>query len=156
SGLPPILDQIKVEAGYEMALAAALGDDLEAPTVPDAPVRWGTNPPAAPDPALPMGASPLSAHVTGPAEIARRLQQIGLCRAQDAPALQRQLKAGQRLVSVEGDLWRWDGFAAAAHAAASAAATRIRERARLGALAAEESALREQANAALNAAQIAA
>ena len=31
SGLPPILDQIKVEAGYEMALAAALGDDLDAP-----------------------------------------------------------------------------------------------------------------------------
>ncbi len=31
SGLPPILDAIKVEAGYEMALAAALGDDLDAP-----------------------------------------------------------------------------------------------------------------------------
>ena len=31
SGLPPVLDRIKVEAGYEMALAAALGDDLDAP-----------------------------------------------------------------------------------------------------------------------------
>ena len=29
-------------------------------------------------------------------------------------ALQPQLKPGQRLVSREGDVWRWDGFTAAA------------------------------------------
>ena len=41
--LPPILDQIKVEAGYEMALAAALGDDLDAPVADAAPVHWRLN-----------------------------------------------------------------------------------------------------------------
>ena len=43
SGLPPILDQIKVAAGYEMALAAALGDDLDAPVAQEAPVHWRLN-----------------------------------------------------------------------------------------------------------------
>jgi chromosome segregation protein len=41
-----------------------------------------------------------------------------------------QLKTGQRLVSREGDLWRWDGFVAAAHAP-TGAARRLAERARL-------------------------
>src|SRR5262249_19027705 len=41
-----------------------------------------------------------------------------------------QLKAGQRLVSLEGDVWRWDGFVAAAHAP-TGAARRLAERARL-------------------------
>ena len=40
AALPPVLDQIKVEAGYEMALAAALGDDLDAPLSGEAPRHW--------------------------------------------------------------------------------------------------------------------
>ncbi|MFX8926202.1 hypothetical protein ABTN20_20590, partial [Acinetobacter baumannii] len=79
-------------------------------------------PPQRSDPALPSGVEPLSKHVVGPPELQRRLAQIGLCKATDAVGLQKQLKTGQRLVSVEGDLWRWDGYVAAAHAAASAAA----------------------------------
>src|SRR5207237_8576892 len=47
--------------------------------------------------------------------------------------LQSELKPGQRLVSVEGDVWRWDGFAAAADAP-SAAAKRLAERNRLSVL----------------------
>ena len=46
------------------------------------------------------------------------------------------LKPGQRLVSREGDLWRWDGFAAAAHAP-TGAARRLAERARLAEIEAE-------------------
>ena len=46
-GLPPILDQIAVAPGYEMALAAALGEDLEVPVVTHAlvppPVHWRLN-----------------------------------------------------------------------------------------------------------------
>ncbi|RTL72687.1 MAG: chromosome segregation protein SMC [Hyphomicrobiales bacterium] len=156
TGLPPILDQVKVDPGYEMALAAALGDDLEAPVHAEAPLHWALNPPQRSDPSLPSGVEPLSKHVVGPPELQRRLAQIGLCKAADAAALQKQLKTGQRLVSVEGDLWRWDGYVAAAHAAASAAANRIRERARLGALAAEEEALRAEADAALAASHAAA
>src|SRR4029450_11296468 len=41
-----------------------------------------------------------------------------------------QLKTGQRLVSLEGDVWRWDGFVAGAHAP-TGAARRLAEGARL-------------------------
>ena len=44
--------------------------------------------------------------------------------------LRQLLKPGQRLVSREGDFWRWDGFAAAAHAP-TGAARRLAERGRL-------------------------
>src|SRR5205085_9096570 len=73
SGLPPILDAIKVEAGYEMALAAALGDDLDAPVAQAAPMHWRLNAPAEADPTLPAGVEPLVAHVAGPPELTRRL-----------------------------------------------------------------------------------
>ena len=46
------------------------------------------------------------------------------------------LKAGQRLVSREGDLWRWDGFTVAAHAP-TGAARRLAERGRLLAIQSE-------------------
>ncbi len=49
-------------------------------------------------------------------------------------ALQGKLRPGQRLVSVEGDLWRWDGFRADAEDAPSAAAQRLQQLNRLVAL----------------------
>src|SRR5262245_38978534 len=137
SGLPPVLDQVKVASGYELALAAALGDDLDAPTVPEAPTHWGLNPGGETDPALPKGVEPLASHVAGPRELARRLKQIGVVRRGEGPRLQPRLKPGQRLVSIEGDLWRWDGFVASAQGAI-AAASRLRERGRLGLLTDQE------------------
>jgi chromosome segregation protein len=147
SGLPPVLDQVKVASGYELALAAALGDDLDAPTSPGAPVHWGLNPGGEADPGLPKGTEPLAAHIVGPKELARRLKQIGVVRRPDGPRLQRQLKPGQRLVSLEGDLWRWDGFVASAQGAI-AAAGRLRERSRLGLLVGQEEVQRQAAEAA--------
>ncbi|MFO1131305.1 MAG: hypothetical protein U1E16_04775 [Hyphomicrobiales bacterium] len=57
----------------------------------------------------------------------RRLSHIGVVSKSLGQALQPQLKPGQRLVSREGDVWRWDGFTAAADAP-SAAAKRLAER----------------------------
>ena len=37
---PPIIDGITVAKGYEKAIGAALGDDLDAPVDPSAPMRW--------------------------------------------------------------------------------------------------------------------
>ncbi|MGB5213949.1 MAG: chromosome segregation SMC family protein, partial [Anderseniella sp.] len=37
---PPLIDALKVQAGYETALGAALGDDIEAPADEAAPVHW--------------------------------------------------------------------------------------------------------------------
>ena len=72
----------------------------------------------------------LAAHVQAPSELARRLAQIGVVAKERGAELVSQLKTGQRLVSLEGDVWRWDGFVAAAHAP-TGAARRLAERARL-------------------------
>ena len=128
---PPVIDSIKVEKGYELALGAALGDDLDAPVDQTHAMRWmgATIDPS--DPALPVGAEALSGHVEGPGELARRLAQIGVVPGRaEGIALAALLKPGQRLVTRGGDLWRWDGFAADAHAP-TGAARRLAERSRL-------------------------
>src|SRR6185437_8282933 len=76
------------------------------------------------------GVEALAAHVEAPSELSRRLAQIGVVAKERGADLVSQLKTGQRLVSLEGDVWRWDGFVAAAHAP-TGAARRLAERARL-------------------------
>jgi chromosome segregation protein len=127
---PPVIDRLVVAAGYETALGAALGDDLTAAADEGAPRHWresaGEQP--ASGPALPEGAEPLSAHVQGPAVLARRLAQIGVVGDEAAGrALAPVLAQGQRLVSRDGALWRWDGFTIAA-GAPTAAAVRLSQR----------------------------
>jgi chromosome segregation protein len=127
---PPIIDGISVDKGYEKAIGAVLGDDLDAPVDPSAPMRWTGATNTGDDPALPDGVDSLAAHVQAPPELARRLAQIGVVPKERGADLVAQLKTGQRLVSLEGDVWRWDGFVAAAHAP-TGAARRLAERARL-------------------------
>jgi chromosome segregation protein len=127
---PPIIDGITVAKGYEKAIGAALGDDLDAPVDPSAPMRWTHAEAAEGDPALPEGVEALAAHVQAPIELKRRLAQIGVVARERGAGLLSRLKTGQRLVSLEGDVWRWDGFVAAAHAP-TGAARRLAERARL-------------------------
>ena len=127
---PPIIDGVTVAKGYEKALGAALGDDLDAPVDPSAPMRWTNAGVTGGDPALPEGVEALAAHVEAPSELARRLAQIGVVARERGAELVSRLKTGQRLVSPEGDVWRWDGFVAAAHAP-TGAARRLAERARL-------------------------
>jgi chromosome segregation protein len=118
---PPALDHVSVDKGYEAALGAALGDDLEAPVDPSAPMRWAGAAIDAADPALPEGVEPLADRVKAPKQLARRLAQIGVIARDQAERFIPLLKPGQRLVSREGDLWRWDGFSVAADAPAGAA-----------------------------------
>jgi chromosome segregation protein len=140
---PPAIDLVMVEKGYEAALGAAFGDDLDHPVEPSAPIRWAGAPVDPSDPALPAGAEPLSRYVVPPAELSRRLAQIGVVNRKDGPRLARELKPGQRLVSREGDLWRWDGFAAAANAQ-TPAARRLAQRNRFGDLERELAAARAE------------
>ena len=130
---PPLIDAVTVQPGYEAALAAALGDDLHAPLDEAAPHHWrdlGAFDQTAP---LPEGAKPLGDFVTGPSALSRRLAMTGVVFPDQGPGLQKDLKAGQRLVSPRGDLWRWDGYRASADAP-SAAAVRLSQRNRLAAL----------------------
>ena len=126
---PPVIDHVSVDKGYEKALGAALGDDLDAPVDASAPMHWSKVSADAGDPALPQGVAPLSHFVKAPAQLARRLAQIGVVDRATGAKLVGSLKTGQRLVSREGDLWRWDGFVAAAHAP-TGAARRLAQRSR--------------------------
>ena len=118
---PPVIDHVAVEKGYEKALGAALGDDLDAPIDPSSPMHWSEVAGDGNDPALPDGAEPLARYVKAPTQLARRLAQVGVVERDAGIRLAAGLKTGQRLVSRDGDLWRWDGFVAAAHAPTGAA-----------------------------------
>ncbi len=138
---PPVLDALVVMRGYEAALAAAFGDDLDRSDDPAAAAYWAGAEPADDDPLLPYGAEPLGRHVEAPALLQRALAQTGLVTRAQGAALQALLKPGQRLVSREGDIWRWDGFVATAEAP-TAAAIRLANRNRLAELAPERAAAR--------------
>ncbi|MGN6490322.1 MAG: chromosome segregation SMC family protein [Devosia sp.] len=142
---PAIVDALKVSPGYETALGAALGDDLDASSDARAPLHW-SGAAAADDPPLPDGAVPLSSFVTGSPLLARRLDQVGLVDPADAPRLAPLLRPGQRLVGKAGGLWRWDGFVAAPDAP-TAAAEKLRQRNRLAELDAELAEARTRRNA---------
>jgi len=156
---PPVIDAIAVEHGYETALGAALGDDLGVPEDAAAPIHWDALPPFDVPPALPEGATPLSYFVKAPASLARRLSQIGIVvSGEDGKRLQALLAPGQRLVTKEGALWRWDGYTAAADAP-TASARRLEQRNRLADLESELATARSgaaEARAVFDAAHVAA
>ncbi len=127
-----VMDLLRVQGGYEKALGAALADDLRAPAIKaDGRSGWAVLPAYAQPQALPAGVQALTDVVTVPEVLVRRMGQVGLVDRADGARLQPDLKPGQRLVSVEGDLWRWDGFRAGAEDAPSAAALRLQQLNRL-------------------------
>ncbi|WP_375244382.1 chromosome segregation SMC family protein [Sphingomonas parapaucimobilis] len=121
-----LLDEVQAEPGFERALAAALGDELETPLV-----DWHGSPVASDDPAAPVGTLPLGERIKAPPTLARRLSQIFLVEADSG----QQLSVGQRLVTREGRLRRWDGYIG--EGGGAAAAERMERRNRLAALEAE-------------------
>ncbi|MEO1149709.1 MAG: chromosome segregation protein SMC [Pseudomonadota bacterium] len=142
---PALIEEIDVEPGMENALAAALGDDLNASTDTRAPSHWSAvgqiagqivEKDALTGASLPTGTMALNRYVKAPPALARRLNTIGVVAREKGDRLADTLKPGQRLVSREGDLWRWDGLVVRAEAR-TAAAIRLEQRNRLYALGAE-------------------
>lgn len=116
SGRNRALDRVKAEPGYERALAAALGDDLEAPIGAEGKRHWMGVEALPDDPPLPDDTAPLATHVSAPIELARRLAQIAVADADD----RQPLHVGQRLVTRDGRMRRWDGYVALEGGAAAA------------------------------------
>ncbi len=111
-----LLDRVRPAPGYERALAAALGDDLEAGLDLSAERHWAGADPLPGDPSAPDGTVRLGDHVEAPPQLARRLAQIV---AADSDSGQ-PLAVGQRLVTRAGTLRRWDGYVARVGGAAAA------------------------------------
>ena len=107
---------------------------LDAALDAKAPSYWGGA--EAPAPTWPEGAQPLAPLVKAPPALAARLSHVAVVARADGDRLQAALKPGMRLVSKEGDLWRWDGFVARADAP-KPAAVRLEQRTRLAEVEAE-------------------
>jgi chromosome segregation protein len=132
-GGEPLIDRVGVTPGYELAFAAAFGDETAAVVGGDSGPRWTGSVAAAGDPALPGGARALAGVIDAPAEVARRLAQVGVVDGADFERLAASLAVGQRLVTTDGRLARWDGFRADGDSNSAAAET-LRRRNRLAEL----------------------
>ncbi len=137
-----VLGILKVAPGYEHALAAALGDDLDAPLGREGARGWAGAAPRDGDPALPEGAVSLASVVEAPTELARRLAQVGVVDSDEGMSL----AVGQRLVTKAGVMRRWDGYIA--REAGAAAAERLVRANRLREVEAGLAGLREEAGTA--------
>ena len=83
-----LLDHISAKAGFELALAAALGEDVGASLDPTASMFWSGPNGRSRAPKWPAGVTPLADVVTAPARLAARLAFTGLVAAADGDALQ--------------------------------------------------------------------
>ncbi len=101
-----LIDHVRAATGYERALAAAFGDELESPVA-----SW-----IALESDEASIADSLAGHVTAPAVLSRRLEQIAVLEADDG----RSLAAGQQFVTLSGEMRRWDGYSAREAGAAAA------------------------------------
>jgi len=127
----PLVDSVTVAPGFETALGSALGDDLQVSDDAQTSIHWRTLPPYDATPDLPAEAEPLSRRVQGSSALLRRLSQIGVVSDEEiGTRLQPRLRPGQRLVTRDGALWRWDGYTVRAGAKTSAS-TRLAQRNRL-------------------------
>jgi len=126
---PPVADQLKVKKGYETALGAALGDELEAPTEASAPAYWRECSQLDIRTDIPLPT--LDQFVTGSNALKNRLSTIHVAQDEaDAIGFTEQLPLGFRIVSKDGNLWRWDGYVQKA-SAKTAAAIRLEQKNRL-------------------------
>ncbi|MCL6742025.1 AAA family ATPase [Sphingomonas sp. RB56-2] len=110
------LTELKAAPGYERALAAALGEDIEAVLGSEGPRRWQGSDGEAGDPPLAVGLERLLDHVDAPAALRRRLAQVGVVESDSGQIL----AVGQRLVTFDGVMRRWDGFVSVGGGAAAA------------------------------------
>ena len=98
------INRITVEPGYERALAAALGDDANAGIGGDSGRRWRGGTKSIPQ----VDGKRLIDHVKAPVELQARLSLVRVVDVDNGEAL----SPGERLVTRDGKLRRWDGFVA--------------------------------------------
>ena len=125
-----LIENLDVIPGFEKALDALLGDELYHSLDTENGIHWKKVSIEEKSQNLPSGCKPLSEFVKGSDVLSERLNQTGLVNQSDGEELSSKLTYGQRIVSKEGDLWRWDGLVVSAGAPGSAA-ERLGQRNRL-------------------------
>ena len=125
-----LIENLDVIPGFEKALDALLGDELYHSLDTKNDIHWKKVSIKEKSQNLPSGCKPLSEFVKGSDVLSERLNQTGLVNESDGEELSSKLTYGQRIVSKEGDLWRWDGLVVSAGAPGSAA-ERLGQRNRL-------------------------
>jgi len=128
SNWTPALSMLEVKKGFELAIAASMGEDLDAAIDKEAKLRWSGAP--TPSQPLPPGVKSIAEFVKAPHELDARMSQIGVVDFEQIVLLAGSLKPGQCLVTVEGHVARWDGFEITAGTETSAA-IKLRQQARI-------------------------
>ena len=144
AGGAPISSSITVSTGLETALAAALGDGLNAPIGTSANAYWRDKTPQGMA-ATPKGMKALHDALDLPDVLKAAVSGIGIADSPDAAlAAQPSLEPGQAITTIDGGLWRWDGFVRPI-GAETTAAQRLKQEARLRALNADLAGLEDTA-----------
>ena len=116
-----LIEGLEVTPGYEKALDALLGDELYYSLDSANDIYWKKNSIKGNVQSLPKDTQSLSDFVNGSDILNQRLSQTALVSKEKGDILFSELSYGQRMVTKEGDLWRWDGLVVSAGAPGSAA-----------------------------------
>ncbi|MDC0058062.1 AAA family ATPase [Pelagibacteraceae bacterium] len=106
----PIIDYLDFEDGYERAVATVFSDELIASINEEQASHWriltyNQNS------VFPEGIKKFSNLIKAPENLRKKLDFVGLIEDKStALNLQENLLPGQILVSLEGEIWRWDGY----------------------------------------------
>ena len=115
-----LIEGLEVTPGYEKALDALLGDELYYSLDSANDIYWKKNNIKNKFQNLPKGTQSLADFVNGSDILSHRLSQTALVSKDKGDELFSKLSYGQRMVTKEGDLWRWDGLVVSAGAPGSA------------------------------------
>ena len=106
----PIIDYLDFEDGYEKAVAAVFSDELIASINEEQASHWRVltyNQ----NSVFPDGITTFSNLIKAPENLKKKLDFVGLIKEKSSVLnLQENLLPGQILVSLEGEIWRWDGY----------------------------------------------
>ena len=106
----PIIDYLDFEDGYEKAVAAVFSDELIASINEEQASHWRVLT-YDQNSVFPDGITKFSNLIKAPENLKKKLDFVGLIKEKSSVLnLQENLLPGQILVSLEGEIWRWDGY----------------------------------------------
>ena len=106
----PIIDYLDFEDGYEKAVAAVFSDELIASINEEQASHWRVLT-YDQNSVFPDGITKFSDLIKAPENLKKKLDFVGLIKEKSSVLnLQENLLPGQILVSLEGEIWRWDGY----------------------------------------------